>query len=289
VPACREAQNDGVQTESVETPDGRALRKIAEGREAEMFEWEDGTILRLARNEGAHADVQWQVWLLSVADAAGLRVPKVYEQLEIQGRPGIVMERIQGPDLLSLVERRPFMVWRAGRLTGRLHAEMHRASIGTDLPSTKDRVRRMTALREHVSEEIAQWASSELERLPDGDALCHGDFHPANILLAGDEPVIIDWSNATQGDPHADVARTLLIFRIGEPPQRSGIAIRALARFGRRLLLSAYLRGYRAGGSLDAALVERWVPVRAADRLADGITEERPALLRIIRRAMDGR
>src|SRR3972149_468783 len=32
----------------------RQLRKIAEGREAEMFAWEDGTILRLVRDPGAH-------------------------------------------------------------------------------------------------------------------------------------------------------------------------------------------------------------------------------------------
>jgi aminoglycoside phosphotransferase (APT) family kinase protein len=31
-------------------------------------------------------------------------------------------------------------------------------------------------------------------------------------------PVVIDWGDATRGDPLADVARTELLHRLGEPP-----------------------------------------------------------------------
>ncbi|MFC2013409.1 phosphotransferase family protein [Chloroflexota bacterium] len=49
-----------------------------------------------------------------------------------------------------------------------------------------------------------------LEQLPDGSAVCHGDFHPRNIIISSRGPVIIDWANATQGNPLADVAWILL-------------------------------------------------------------------------------
>src|SRR5262249_24371676 len=52
-----------------------------------------------------------------------------------------------------------------------------------------------------------------LETLPDADALCHGDYHPDNVLLSARGPLVIDWENAALGDPLADVARTLLLFR----------------------------------------------------------------------------
>lgn len=44
------------------------------------------------------------------------------------------------------------------------------------------------------------------------------DFHPDNVLLAARGPVIIDWPDATRGQPLADVARTSLLLRLGGLP-----------------------------------------------------------------------
>jgi len=43
--------------------------------------------------------------------------------------------------------------------------------------------------------------------------LCHGDFHPLNILYDGSKYWIIDWVDATAGSPLADACRTYLIFK----------------------------------------------------------------------------
>ena len=67
------------------------LRKIAEGREAEMFAWGDGTILRLLRDPGADRRNQMQAAAMRAAAASGLRVPAVVEVTTAMGRPGIVM------------------------------------------------------------------------------------------------------------------------------------------------------------------------------------------------------
>ena len=40
--------------------------------------------------------------------------------------------------------------------------------------------------------------------------VCHGDFHPDNILVSSKEPIAIDWTNAYVGNPLGDVARTCL-------------------------------------------------------------------------------
>ena len=36
------------------------LEKIAEGREAEIFAWQDGSVLRLMRSADARQAVEWQ-------------------------------------------------------------------------------------------------------------------------------------------------------------------------------------------------------------------------------------
>ena len=127
-----------------------------------------------------------------------------------------------------------------------------------------------------------------LEGLPDGDRLCHGDFHPGNIMMAGGEPVLIDWTNATRGDPTADVARTRLMLRIGTPPPGTSAVLRGLSLFGRRVLVWLYLRAYRRVRPLDVEAVARWeVPVAAA-RFAERIPEETPALRACMERARGG-
>ena len=77
---------------------GRA--KIAEGREAEMFAWEDGKVLRLLRDASGAPANERQAEAMRAAAACGVRVPAVYGTTVVAGRPGLIMERIQGSDLL---------------------------------------------------------------------------------------------------------------------------------------------------------------------------------------------
>ncbi len=260
----------------------RELQKIAEGREAEMFAWDEGTILRLLRNPEAQQRNEWQAAAIESARSLGVRVPAVHSLTTVNGRPGMVMERIDGPDLLALVARRPWKVLWVARVLGELHTQLHAASASSGLPGLKATLKHRIESCDRLPEQLARFALRALDGLPDGDSLCHGDFHPGNILMAGETPVVIDWTNATQGDPDADVARTLLMFRLGELPPGSPVLMRVLARFVRRVMTSAYLRAYRRQRPLEMAAVRRWeIPVAAA-RLADGIEEETPSLLALL-------
>ena len=263
----------------------RQLRKIAEGREAEMFAWEDGTILRLMRDPGAEERNQGQAAAMEVARSRGVRVPAVLGATTVMGRPGLIMERIEGPDTLTLMGRRPWTVFRVARVCGEVHARLHEVQAPSAIPSAKESLRDRIGGSVQLPPHLAEFALQALDGLPDGDRLCHGDFHPGNILMAGDEPVLIDWTNARRGDPMADVARTRMMLRLGEPPPGTSFALRALTLVGRNLLVALYLRSYRMARTLDMAAVKRWeIPVAAA-RLSEGITEEVPRLLALLERA----
>ncbi len=254
------------------------LRKIAEGREAEMFAWGEGTILRLLREPGAQVRNQWQAAAMEAARRRGVRVPVVREVTTVQGRPGLVMERIEGPDLLTLIGRRPWTVLRVGRICGEMQAGLHEVRAPSALPPLRAVLRMRIASSSLVPPHLAGFALEVLDGLPDGDRLCHGDFHPGNIMMAGATPVLIDWTNVARGDPTADVARTTLTLRMGTPPPGTSAVLRGLSLFGRRVLVWLYLRAYRRARPLDVEAVARWeIPVAAA-RFADGIREEAPAL-----------
>ena len=92
-------------------------RLIGQGAEAEVFERQDGRVLKL-RSHGSVERMAHEVAALEAARSAGVRVPQAYEQVVVDGRPGLVRERLQGTDLFSLMGRKPWLVFRSGRLTG---------------------------------------------------------------------------------------------------------------------------------------------------------------------------
>src|SRR5439155_23606 len=77
------------------------LKKVAEGREAEMFAWEDGKVLRLLRPGFNPATLDAEIRALELAHRNGLPVPRPGERISIDGREGVVLERIEGTDLLT--------------------------------------------------------------------------------------------------------------------------------------------------------------------------------------------
>ena len=259
---------------------------IAEGREAELLGWGEGRVLKLMRDV-PHPElrVELEERALTAAAGVGAPVPAPHGHVTHHGRPGLVMDRVDGPDLLSEVERRPWAVYSVARTVGTLHARLHGIEGPAELPDLKEWVRTRIAESELVPPALAQFAARELPELPDGDRLCHGDFHPANVLASADGAKVVDWTGATRGDPAADVARTRLILTLGALPENTPARTRLLAAVGRRALWSGYRRAYRQAAGWDAARVSRWQEVRAVERLAEGIDAERPALLRILERA----
>ena len=258
------------------------LQRLGGGREAEVFAWGDGRVLRLAHDPSHLSRIELEARALSAAHRAGAPVPGVYEQVTVDGRPGVIVDRIDGEDLVASLGRRPWLVEAVGRKCGRLHAQLHEVIAPEELPLLNDwlRLRLASAL---VPEDVRDSASARLDSLPDGDRLCHGDFHPGNVIDGRAGHIVIDWTAAARGDPAADVAQTRLLLLRGELPEDAPPVARRLDRVGRRLLYTAYRRGYHRVSPLDPALLDRWEPVCAAARLAAGIDAEREALLAIAR------
>jgi aminoglycoside phosphotransferase (APT) family kinase protein len=194
------------------------LRLIGQGAEAEIFELQDGRVLKLLRARGPVERVASEVAALEAARSAGLQIPDALEQVVVDGRPGIVMERLRGTDLFSVMGRKPWLVFRAGRLTGEIHARINAARAPASLPKVKDVAQEILAsLGRREPAVQLEWIGRILARLPDGEALCHGDFHPGQLMVSDGECVAFDWPAAKRGDPLFDYARTRVLLTMGEP------------------------------------------------------------------------
>ena len=257
------------------------LMKVAEGTDAEIFGWEDGQVLRLLRAGVSDNALAYEEAAMRAGRAALPLVPSVVGRVEVDGRPGLVMERVDGQDLVRLLSRKPWTVSRVGTITGDVHAQLHDV-VAPPAFITPDARARLWIASPIVPEHARRAALEQLESLPDGDRLLHGDFHPGNILMSARGPVVIDWSGATRGDPHADVARTLMLIRIGALAPGTPLVVRAGAAVARRLIIRSYTGAYRRGRALDAGLLRRWTIINLAARFAAKLPGERQLLLRCL-------
>jgi len=250
---------------------------LAEGRIAEIFPWQDGKVLKLARDWVSADSVDYEYKIARIVHATGLNVPEPLERVEVEERPGIVYTRVDGKTMLSHIGSAPQKSFGFARTLAKLHAEMHAKPGAPDLPDLDDRLRRKIQAVEGIPHQIRQAVLERVDSLPSGDRLLHGDFHPDNIILSptqnGVLPVIIDWPDASRGHPLADVARTSILIRAGGLPKQS--VLRFLVGTFRTAFHQFYLTTYFKHSSFSRTELKAWLLPVTFGRLSEEIESER--------------
>jgi len=252
---------------------------IARGRTAEVFAWGDKQVLKLFLEGWPPGYAEREARSTQAVHDAGLPAPAVEGVVEVDGRPGIVFERVEGPSMLKVLTTKPWKVVKLTRLLAELHAAMHSCEV-PELPSLRGAVQDLIRDSVLLAEATKEAALKALEQLPDGKAVCHGDFHPDQVIMSPRGPIIIDWSNALRGNPLADVSRTSLILRMGDVP--SFVGGRRLINSLRAWFHSFYLKRYLQLRATSREEIAAWELPMLAVRLGDGIPEEKELLLALI-------
>lgn len=256
---------------------------LARGRTAEVFAWKNGQVLKLFLEKYPTEQVAYEARVTCAIYKAGLPAPAVGGVVEVEGRQGIILERVDGPSMLQVFRSRPWRIGQLGRTQAELHATIHSCEM-PELPSLREDVRRAIQAQAELPNETKGSILNHLEQLPDGNTLCHGDFHPDNILMSSRGSVVIDWANPRRGDPLADVAGSLLLLRLAPLPQF--MAGRWLINMFRAWFHSAYLKRYLELRPVSRDRISAWELPLVASRLADNIPEERELILALVEKAL---
>ncbi len=138
--------------------------------------------------------------------------------------------------------------------------------------------------RATIDEQERQIIVDRLSRLPVGNRICHGDFHPGNVLVAPTGSIVIDWYDAVCGCHVADVAQTCLLLLHAEPPGMMASGMHDRIERLRATLHGTYLMRYRELSSIDERELADWRLVMAAARLGRTPSpSERTGLMTVIR------
>jgi aminoglycoside phosphotransferase (APT) family kinase protein len=154
------------------------VQLLASGRDADVYALDADRVLRRYRRDGG---VEREARVMRHLHGVGFPVPRVHSA----AGPDLVLDRLEGPTMLdAMLDATPASPVLIAEL-GALHRRLHEV-------------------------EAPSWLGS--------GRVLHLDFHPGNVIVTGDGPVVIDWTNATAGDPSLDTATTYALMAVAEVP-----------------------------------------------------------------------
>jgi aminoglycoside phosphotransferase (APT) family kinase protein len=151
--------------------------------------------------------------IMEYVRSQGYPVPAV---VEVSGDGhAMVIERIEGREMVATMTRRPWTIAHQGRVLADLHRRLHELTAPDwlhDAPVGR------------------------------GNRILHLDLHPLNVMISPRGPVVIDWGGACRGDPAVDVAMAWVLMAAGDVP--SGRLIASILGRARSVLVKSFLGSF---------------------------------------------
>ncbi|XEC93100.1 phosphotransferase family protein [Paenibacillus tarimensis] len=255
---------------------------IAAGRTAELYGYGEENVIKLFK-PGISLDMLNMEYInSSEVYRSGIATPQPVRKIELNGRIGIVYEKVSGETLLTLIMKKLASVQEAAAKMVYIHKDIHQKSI-PKLPKQKgilaEKIGDAPSLTTFEKTSIIAY----LVGLEEDTKVLHGDFHPDNIII-GEKEWTIDWMTGMSGHPAGDVARTIILLQYGTLPEEVPKQVAAYFSHIRMQMLHDYTSRYLGETSISHEEIDRWLLPVAAARLCEWIPDaEKERLVKLIR------
>lgn len=238
------------------------MELIAKRKNKEIFA-ENDTIIKLYNEGHSQSDILNEALNQSrVEEYSNINVPKLIEVKKIDNRWAIVSEKVNGYTISELLKNNP----EAEDEYLNLFVDIQLIILSNEVPllnRIKEKFTRKLENATNIDENTKYELLQRLQGMKNHNKLCHGDFHPSNVIVTEDESIyVIDWAHVTQGNASADAARTYLLFSIDK----------------KEALAEKYLNLFAEKSGIPKENIQRWIPIVAATQMTKNIPEEQEFL-----------
>lgn len=255
--------------------------KIGLGATADVYRYNEKSIIKIFHENISESAIDKECEINNSIQSLGINVPLYGGRVIKDGRQAIIMEYIEGKSMFhKMLERDADLVQLANDFA-RLHNTIHKCK-NIPFESEKTRLEKHIAYSDELEPYILDKVLRLLDTLPDGDSLCHNDFHPDNIIVSEKGLYIIDWCDSSCGDPLADVARTSLVFDCVALPDDVPKDMRNTINMARKCFGTLYESAYANLMGVDTLPIKQWKVVEAAHRIHCEAEENKPIFKKII-------
>lgn len=268
------------------------------GFTADVEQFDEDTLVKIYRDTVPQEDIDREIHCTEAVQGRGLPVPAYRGAVQFRCKRAILLEYIRGESMNAVMSSRKMDIVDVAKDFAAVHYRIHQCAMDALEPSRVRYERLLRRSEPQLGSDLMNRCLRLLDKLPDGDRLSHNDYHPGNLIYGPQGLICIDWSDASQGDPLADVARTVQMFDYG-PTACSGTPMIPggkltpdfIAHFDAyksriRLFTRAYEQEYVRLSGMDFAeyehLVEPWKVLVPASRFWTEWDCNKPQILKLM-------
>ncbi|MDS0524624.1 phosphotransferase [Clostridium sp. SHJSY1] len=250
---------------------------IGSGATADVYEWSNAEVIKVFKPNISSEVIQYEEYIGKILNNTTLSIPKYIKTIRLKSTFAIIYERVYGKSLAEvLMESNDTS--KIALDFANLHYKINQCFV-KEIPKQSNTLNwRISRARRILGDNIKK-VEELLSSLPIRNKLCHGDFHPFNILVNSDKYFVLDWNDCFIGNPIIDVGLSYLALNSPSIKEKSGeIVANESKKFSEE-----YLEYYCKYASLSKDEILKYLPLAASLKLDDNLSSDNKWLKDMIR------
>ena len=238
---------------------------VGQGAQATVYAKGEYAV-KLYREGYPKANVFSEAYIMANLERENFPSPKIYEVLLVNGQYGLRMDWVKGK-IMSEELGDPAKIQGVMDVLVTLQCRLQKYDNAdwSWAPDIKLRLHNDLMRNDKLSADCKKELLDNLDKLPDGQDLCHCDFHSGNVFFDGEKYTVIDLLQICRGDPAADAGCSYVSYS-----------------FADNALAELYLGTYCEKSGISRERVRQWLPVYAGTLLGQVPEQYTPILKRFI-------
>ncbi|MBQ7172735.1 MAG: anti-sigma factor antagonist [Clostridia bacterium] len=176
---------------------------IGEGFNGKVYRIDKDNVVKTYKNADALAEIQHEREVARLALILGVPTAISYDVVKVGDSYGSVFELLNAKSFAKILAKEPermdFCVEEYVKMLKKIHAIKVPAG---KLPSIKETTaKKIERMKDLLPDGLGEKFFEMVKAIPESENMVHGDFHTKNIVLAGDEVLLIDMDTLSVGDP----------------------------------------------------------------------------------------
>ena len=182
--------------------------EIGRGANGAIYRIDQDNVVKVYLNPSALEDIRHEREVAKLALILGIPTAISYDVVRVGDGYGSVFELLNATSFSKILATQPErMDWCVQEYVALLKKIHGTAVPAGKLPDMKENVLSWARfMRDFLPEEAGNKLAALVEAVPHNDHMIHGDYHTKNVMLLGDEVLLIDMDTLSVGDPVFELA-----------------------------------------------------------------------------------
>ena len=179
---------------------------IGEGAKGKVYRIDGDNVVKTYKNADALAEIQHEREVARLALVLGVPTAISYDVVRVGDSYGSVFELLNAKSFSKIIANEPERFdWCVSEYVKMLK-KIHGITVPEGkLPHIKERrLQSVFRIKDVLPDGLGDKLLDMVENIKDPDRMIHGDYHTKNIVLAGDEVLVIDMDTLSVGHPIFD-------------------------------------------------------------------------------------